>query len=431
MLVRCSKRAVSGGPRVLGRRGFAAVVGMLLLANASEVLAQESRGITMRERVYEKLSRAQEAADAKDFAKAFEFLQDVEKMRDLEPYEKAQLYTAYGFIYFTQEKYAQSIQAYEKVLQQENLPPALQASTLYTLAQLQFHAEDYGKAIQYLERWLSNATNPGPEPYVLLGQAYYQLERYREAVAPVERALAIARERDQPIKENWYLLLRAIYYELEDYPKLLEVLEILVTQFPRKQYWIDLGATYSAMGDEKRQLAAYDVAYAHGYLDGAREIVLYAQLLLQANAPYRAGVVLQKGLADGVLQKTVQNYKLLSQASILAREDTQAIEALTQAAKLSDDGELDARLAQSYANLDDWENAIKAARSALEKGVEDAHDMHVLIGMAHFEKERYDEAKTAFRLAQKSPDARGTASKWIVYIESEERRLQELRRSLN
>ena len=384
----------------------------------------------MRERVYERLSRAQEAAAAGNYPKAFDALKSVEKMRNLEPYEKAQLYTSYGYIYFTQEKYTQSIDAYEKVLLQENLPAALRATTVYTLAQLQFQGEDYAKAIDYLDAWLATAQNPGPGPFVLQGQAYYQMGRYREAVVPVEKAIAIAREREITIQENWYLLLRVFYFELEEYPKLVQVLDDLITRYPRKEYWIHLAAAYGELGDERRQLAAYEVAHAGGHLDRGADLFALGQLLLQANVPYRAGVVLADGLESGVIETTAESYRLLSQAWMMAREDTRAIEALTKAASLSGDGELDARLAQAYANTGDWTKTIETCRSALQKGVEDAHEIQIMMGMAFFELDRYEDAKDAFRSAEKSVDGRATASQWIMFIEREEERLRELRRVL-
>lgn len=393
--------------------------------------AQEAGGGTgaMREKVYEKLSSAQRAAESKKFGEALQALQDVEKMKDLDPYEKAQLYTAFGYIAFLQEKFAESIAAYEKVLQQEKLPKALETSTLYTIAQLQFHVENYDGAITYLDRWLRTVANPGPEPFILLGQAYYQQGRFKEAVEPVEHAMWIAGDREQPVQESWYVLQRAIYHELHDDAKLLRVLEHLVSEYPRKEYWIHLAATYGETGEEGRQLATYQIAYQQGYLDRGPEIVLLSQLLLRAEVPYRAGVVLEKGLGSGLVEASAENYRLLSQAWALAHEDEKAIAALTKAASLSTDGELDARLAQSYANLEQWEKTVEAARTALRKGVHGADEVQIMLGTALFELQRFDDARAALRAAQQSPGSRDTASRWLTYIDSEEARLHALRSS--
>ena len=287
--------------------------------------AQTRKTVAMREKVYAKLSKAQEATEAQDWKAAFDNLADVERMKDLSPNEKAQLFTAYGYTYFAQEKYAESAASYEKVLEQEELPEAMRLSTIYTLGQLHFHLEHYQQAADYLQDWLKLASNPGPEPYILLGQAYYQLGKLEQAAGPVQQAIDIARERGARVQENWYALLRVIYFETKNYPRLLEVLEILVRDYPAKEYWLHLSSAYGEMGDTARQLAAYDMAYQQGFLKRGNEIVLLAQLLLQAEVPYRAGTLLQQGLDDGTIEGTAANWRLLSQAWIMAQEHQKAI----------------------------------------------------------------------------------------------------------
>jgi tetratricopeptide (TPR) repeat protein len=402
------------------------VLGILLVAGPALAQGSTRRTTAMREKVYDKLSKAQEATEAENWDKAYDYLGDVERMRDLDSHEKAQLYTAYGYTYFVQEKYAEAISAYEKVLLQEEIPEALRTNTLYTLGQLYFHLEDFDSAAGHLENWLATAADAGPEPYVLLGQAYYQLGRLQDAAASIEEAVAEAIERGKPAQESWYALLRVIYFELKDYDKLLAVLETLVTRYPAKEYWIHLSAAYGEKGDEIRQLAAYEMAHTLGYLTTGPEIVLLSQLLIRAGVPHRAGVILDQALVDGVVDGTAANWRLLSQAWTLAQEHEAAIVALTRAAELSDDGELNARIAQSHANLGQWDKSVEAARVSLQRGVDSPHEMQVLLGMALFELGKFGEAKSAFSDAQSSPEGRATAIRWLAYVEREEKRLREL-----
>jgi tetratricopeptide (TPR) repeat protein len=396
-----------------------------------EAAAQSSRATpTMRQRVYDKLSQASELAKAEKTAEAIEILRDVEKIKDLSPYEKAQLYTAVGYIEFTRDDTPASIRAYETVLAQEGLPEALRASTLYTLAQLYFQVERFAESVSHLEEWIASSTNPGPEPYVLLAQAHYQLEQYREGIEPVQTAIHIAEQRGRRVEESWYLLLRVFWYELENHEKVLEVLQTLVREYPRKEYWVQLGALYGEVGDEAMRVAAYRVAHRQGFLDRETEIVILAQLLMQANVPYRGAVVLARGLEDGLVEESEENLRLLSQAWTLAQEDRKAITALRQAAVLSDDGELDARLADAHANLAEWEEVVGAASSALTKGVAATGQVQLLLGMALFELGRFNESRTAFQSARKSADTQRTATQWVNYVDSEQDRLSELERSL-
>ena len=49
-------------------------------------------------------------------------------------------------------------------------------------------------------------------------------------------------------------------------------------------------------------------------------------------------------MESGRVTKNAKNYRLLSQAWMLSQEDERAVPALKEAARLSDDGELDVRL---------------------------------------------------------------------------------------
>jgi tetratricopeptide (TPR) repeat protein len=388
--------------------------------------SQEVRrtNLSMRQKVYDKISKAQQAAEVNEMQAALKELGDIEGMKDLTPYERAQLYTTLGYVHFLRNDMTQSIAAYSRVLEQQELPHALKTTTLYTIAQLQFHQGNHAATINYLTQWLQVVESPGPEPFILLAQSYYQLQQFQDAVAPLQRAIEIAAQRGTNIQESWLALQRAVYHEVEDHAALLQVLEVLVTRFPKKEYWMHLAATYGDMGDERRQLATYEVAYELGYLQSGSEILLLSHLLLQANVPYRAGRILQQGLESGAVAATAEHYRLLSQAWILAHEDQQAVAALKEASKHSSDGELDARLAMSYASLREWEGATNAARAALEKGVADADQLRILLGTALYELNRLEEAKAAFGRAAQSEHSRNSALQWITYIEEEQLRQQ-------
>jgi tetratricopeptide (TPR) repeat protein len=398
----------------------------------SEESQQETRRTgSISEKVYRKLAEAQELADAENYAGARAILDEVKANPKLSPYETAQLYNFYGFVYYAQDRFQDSIRAYETVLKQPDIPPGLRDQTLYTLAQLHFTTENWAKAIDLVKQWMASAANPGPEPYILLGSAYYQTENYRAMIEPIERAMEIARERDVEVKEQWWLLLRVAYYELDDYKKVKDILEVLVVNWPKKEYWTQLSAMYGELDNERGQLAAYRAAYDQGLLIRSNELVQMAQLLLQAEVPYKAARVLEKGLEDGVVDKTSDNYRLLAQSWQLAAEDKKAIPALKTAAGLSSDGDLDHRLAQSYLNLSQYDNCIEAARDALRKGgLRRVDSANIVLGMCLFEQDRYEDAKKAFRAAAKDDRSRTTANQWLQFINSEQERERQLQESL-
>ena len=385
----------------------------------------------MSEKVYKKLSEAQALADEDQYAAAKAKLDEVKAMSKLSPYEMAQLYNFYGFVYYSQDNNEAAINAYETVLAQPDLPEGLRNQTIYTLAQLHFTIENYQQAIDLINQWLATQTNPAPEPFILLASARYSLEQYPQMIEPLERAMEIARSRDQQVKEQWWLLLRVAHFEMDNYTEVRDILEILVANWPKKEYWTQLSAMYGELEQEKRQLAAYESAYDQGLLVRSSELVQLAQLFLQAEVPFKASQVLKSGFDDEIVEEKASNYRLWAQALQLAQEDQDAIPALRQAARLSDDGELDVRLAQSHLNLSQYDECVSSAREGINKGGLKRRDQaYVILGMCLFESKNYNEAKTAFSNAAKDKRSAKIASQWLQFIESEQERQRKLDESL-
>lgn len=400
---------------------------------------RETRKVTgISEKTYRKFAEAQELMEVENFAGALKILDEVKGKKNLSSTEAIQLYSFYGVLYFSQERYQESIRSFETMLQQEDIEDRQRTETLYTLAQLYFTIENYSRAVEIMSEWLAVVENPGPEPFVLLASAFYQLERYNDMIEPIERAMAIARERDNPVKEQWWLLLRVAYYELYDSTKnrayleqVKDILEILVVNWPKKEYWTMLSGLYGELDDDRRQVGAYESAYDQGFLVKSTEIVSMAQLLLQAGAPYKAARILQKGFDEGIVEKTESNYRTLSQAYQVAAEYEKAITPLKQAAAISNDGELDLRLANSYLNLNRYEECAAAAQSALNKGgLKSNGGAHELRGMCLFELNKFEEAKAAFRQAANDSKITKRARNWIKFIESEQQRINQLNASI-
>ena len=149
---------------------------------------------------------------------------------------------------------------------------------MLTIAQLYMAQEDYRRAIPALEEWFKVADNPGPDAYVLLGQAYLQVKKYGKALTYVEKGMEIAAARGKKPKEHWYLLLRVLYYEKGNKPKTVWALEQLVKGWPEKDYWVQLGMMYGDLGKEKEQLYALETAWNEGHLKRESMLVMMAQL---------------------------------------------------------------------------------------------------------------------------------------------------------
>jgi len=423
---------------------FAAMMALAGTATfeATSVMAEEKkqerkkyktkRTPTLSLKVHEKLQEAQVFAEANQTAEALKVLDGFKKKFDkLNSYEKAMVYNFYAFVYYSSENYPKAIQAYKNVLAQPDLPEALQTGTLYSLSQMYFVQENYKDAVNTLEKWFEVSPTPGASAWVLLGQGYYQLQNYTKGIPAIEKAVALNTAKGLKAKENWYLLLRAMYYDKEDYPKTFEIIKELVRHYPKKQYYSQMAAMYSQMNQDFNQYSMIAAMNDDKQLSKSVELVSYSQLLLQNERPYRAAIILSKGMKDKTVEATENNLKLLANAWMLSREDKKAIPVLAKAAKLSKKGNVYISLAQSHLNLENWKGAEKAARAGLKKGgLKRPDQAQINLGMALFNQKKYNEALKAFAKAKKDDRSRKVAIQWEKYTRSERDREKALKASM-
>ena len=128
------------------------------------------------------------------------------------------------------------------------------------------------------------------------------------------------------------------------------------------------------------------------------------------------------------MSKDAKNYRLLSQAWTLAAEDEKSIPALQQAARLSDDGELNLRLGNAHLNLGEYSECVTAIREGLRKGgIKSPDNANISLGMCLYNTRDYREAIAAFREAGKTPRSRRIANQWINVIEQDIERIEQIR----
>ena len=378
--------------------------------------------------VYERIQKAQEMVDAKDYRGALDTLNRLYNPDKLTEYEQANVLNYIGFVYYNMDDISNALRSFEKLLLIPSLEPQLAKQTTLTLAQLYTMQEQYAKALTTLDKWFVLETNPGPEQFILKAQILYNLNRYKDMINPIETAMQVARERDKPVKEDWWNLLSFAYFQQEDYRKVRDIQKVLLENWPKARYWKTLAGAFTELGEDEKLIYAYDAAHTQGMLTKDTEFVTMAQLYLQAEVPYKAATLLQEKMDAGIVPKNEKHYRLLSQAWMLSMEDKKAIPALQSAAQLASDGELDLRLANSYLNIGEYNDCVKSANTALRKGgLKNTDNAQISLGMCLYNLRRYDDAKTAFRNAAKVPRSQRTANQWIRVIDAELERNRQIR----
>jgi len=207
-----------------------------------------------------------------------------------------------------------------------------------------------------------------------------------------------------------------------------DIQKILLESWPKKRYWFSLAGAYTELGEDENLITAYAAAYDQGMLEKDSEFVTMAQLFLQREVPYKAATLLETEMQSGRVLKNAKNYRLLSQAWQLALEDEKAIPALQEAARLSDDGELDIRLGNAYLNVGKYQECVEAVRTGIRKGgLKSPDNAQISLGMCLYNLHQYQTAISAFQEAAKTPKSRRMANQWIAVIGQEVERNDQIR----
>ena len=415
-------------------------------------------------KVVEALERVnEEGKEDPDFDTVKEILNELlEKKENLRSYDRSVMWNYYGYLYFSEERYTDAMQAYRNLLAEPESTIPLRVASLFTLAQLNFVNEDYEGGINVLLQWMDEVEVVTAQGWSLLGQAYFQvgidkksesekLNYYEKALDSMVSAVQTAEIEEYKPKENWYVLMAACYSELssrigkeESLYKQLDIYEILVNLYPKKMYFIQLGGIYGQLNRELDYMITLNAAYQKDLLDKESEYLALTQLLLLNSNPYWAAKVLEAGRIKKVpvidektkeekilpvVRDNEKNLKLLADAWRMAQEIELAIPIMEKAAKLAKDGQTYIVLGSLYLSEDKLEEALNAIEQGLKKGkVKNPSQARLTLGQAHFELQNFEQAKKEFRIAARDDDKKikKTANSWIKYTENEEIRVKNI-----
>ncbi|MDU0112872.1 hypothetical protein RT723_07640 [Psychrosphaera aquimarina] len=311
---------------------------------------------------------------------------------------------------------------------QDPIPESLEKGTLFSLAQLSMANGNYGKTISFLDRW--DEVNQGLAPInnnVLRAQASYQSKDYKNAAKYIESVIKQALEQETEAEETWYILQRAVYFELKDNKKVTAILEQMVRLFNKPEYWLQLAGMYGELEQEDKQLAVMEAAYQQGYVTQKSELMTLSQIYYFNGLPYKAAKVLSQGIEQKIIEKNAKNLKFLAQSWQGAKEADKAIAVLNQLASITDDGNADLTIAEIYLQQGKSDLVIKHAEQAITRGkLTNSGNAYLALGMANVNLKQLDSALEAFKSAKEIPSSQRMATQWLKFVEQEQQNIKQL-----
>ena len=253
----------------------------------------------------------------------------------------------------------------------------------------------------------------------LLAQGYYLQDKLTAALAPSKRAYKLA-----PKKESYLQLLLALLQRLEHAKQLNKHLQIAVIDFPEsKDYWERLAYSYLSLEQNKAALSTLAITRNQGLLTAQGYRVL-ASLYLQQQQPRLAADVYIEGAENKLLSLDLAYYKGLSNAWLMARERSEALDVLAQAEragiKLAKHEQQQAQLFYLEAR---WAEAELAYIALLDSDVASKDQKTLLmtdkwrflLAVSQIEQGKKAQAKANLLLLQ-SPQYQGYSKGWLAQL---------------
>ena len=379
------------------------------------------------------LEKVQVLLEEENWLASMEMLEGIEASTKIckSPYELTQVWKFKGYVYYSLDDFNGAIRSYKQVIDGEGTPEDLRLDTRYTLAQLFTAEERYADAAEQLEIWIDESTIVSNAARGLLAQIYYQLDRKDESLTMLELAINDVESKGKLPKERWWSLQRVLYYEKNDYNRVIEILEKLVKHYPKWTFWKQLGGMYGAQERSLDQLVASELVYLNGKYDKESQVMGMGYMYLAAEVPYKAAQIISKGIDDEIIESNAKNLEVLGTAWYQAKELNRALQALSRASEYSDSGDLQSRMAGIYLDLGNDSEAYIASLKAAKKGnIKRPSSNYLIMGNALVNMHCYKDAIGAFQKALKAAETKKEKkfpTQWIRYADVEGTRLGKLR----
>ncbi len=331
------------------------------------------------------------------------------------PYDKETALRLIGFSAGKKQDYA----AYADVLEQlnaiETVTEEERKKSYKPLAQIYANLKDYDKALINANKWVG--VGGGNDAYGLLTQLYLIQKDFKNAIVALEKSTEGREATEAELKQENYC-----YYTLQDKPKRMAVMELLVAKFPKREYFTDLIGVYQEQNyNERVMLNVYRFGLERDYLSRESEFVDYADIAFNIGAPAESYRVVQMGVDKGavkLISATDRNSKLLAQAKAGAAEDRRDIAKQDKEVQNRKNGDADVKLGLAYLSLGDADKAVEALQRGLSpermKDVKRIDDAYMTLGISYLKLGKKEEAAKAFTSAQATGPMAKAAALWLL-----------------
>lgn len=396
-------------------KAFAVALPMLLAASPLVMLAavpaqaqeQKAAANQVSAAVGKPLQEAQALMTAKKFREARAKLKEADALPNKTPYEQSLVDEYTASVAVNLGDYATAARSFEATLTRGFLPAAQVPQRLMTLTQLNYHAKEYGKAIEYGNRYLKEV-GANQEVAELVMQAHFQRNDYANTITALQGLIRASQQAGKAPKHAWLQMLMSSQHQLGREQDLIATLEQTLRLYPSAEYWQTMFVYVQRGGGTDRQLLEnYRLKHAVGAAQNA-DYVGMAELALALSVPGDAKQVLEAGFQKGILGTAAatkdRENRLLNMARTQSAEDQKTLASQDAEMKAAAAGDGDVKLGEAYLSYAQYDKAAAVIQRGLAKGgVKDVDlaKLHLGVALLHL-KQSAEAAKVFAGVSSKS-----------------------------
>ncbi|SHL89371.1 Tetratricopeptide repeat-containing protein [Rhodanobacter sp. OK091] len=288
----------------------------------------------------------------------------------------------------------------------------------YELAQFQVADQQYQPALETLAKWRAEGKKETAASYGLEGAAEYQLGKYPEAIAAINKANSLT---DKP-EASWNQILMASYSETGQNDKAATLAQQQLTTNPNDPNALNNAAAILTQAHKYPEaIQVMEKGRASGAFKSEANYVTLAKLYLVSGqessdpAPnaVKAAQVLQDGITKGVVKPSADSYVLLGQSNELSNNTSAALDAYNKALPLAKDGEPALNAGRLLLSENKYSQAKTLIQQSLDKGVKKKGVAYMLLAESERGLKNKPAAIAAMKQAAQQPETAEKAKAWL------------------
>jgi hypothetical protein len=336
---------------------------------------------------------------------------------DKTEFDKFWIHELEGVAYANLKKYPDAIRELDAALNSPCMVEADKPARIKLLMQLTYQSKVYDKAVEYGNK----IYKPGGDPDVgiYLANAYYVKDDYENARRVMTDVISTMEANGQTPDEQTYRILQSACLALKDDKCVVDLIEKLVTHYPKPSYWENLiDALLRTSSSDRELLNILRLSDGAQAMKDPEEFIEMANLSMAQGLPGEAQAILEKGQQKGVFTSPKEKdhaSRVLTDAKQAVTLDKSTLDKQDASARAKPIGEADVKLGAAYLSYGQNDKAIEALQRGIGKGgVKLPDEAGLLLGIAYLRSNNKPEAVKAFQTVNKDPMMAHLAKLWLL-----------------